>query len=72
MDILLIWEIVGWVLFVGGFIWWVIDLRTAEGWKMTGPGRWGGMMFLIGAIMLGCSYLMPAAIEFLTAPPNSI
>ena len=69
MDIFLIWEIVGWVLFVGGSIWWVIDLRTAEGWKMTGPGRWGGMMFLTGAIMLACSYLMPAAIKYLTALP---
>ena len=67
MDILLIWEIVGWVLFVGGLIWWVVDLRTAEGWKMTGPGPWGGMMLLIGAIMLGGRYLMPAAIEWLAA-----
>ena len=67
MGIILIWEIVGWVLFVGGLIWWVVDLRTAEGWKMTGPGPWGGMMLLIGAIMLGCSYLMLAAIEWLAA-----
>ena len=67
MYIFLIWEIVGWVLFVGGLIWWVVDLRTAEGWEMTGPGPWGGMMLLIGAIMLGCSYLMPAAIEWLPA-----
>ena len=67
MEIFLIWEIVGWVLFIGGLIWWVVDLRTAEGWKMTGPGPWGGMMLLIGAIMLGCRYIMPAAIEWLAA-----
>ena len=67
MDIFLIWEIGGWMLFIGGFIWWVINVRSVEGWKMTNRGPRVRMMFLIGAIMLACSYLMPAAIEWLAA-----